>query len=384
MATYTAVIFAVINFRSISAICPCCEIPNPACDEVSACQDNGLLFPVNLLDAYDDLEQQLQYLDDSFHLGCNADGGASYDGSYGRCSGDDDIANAVMHSLFTALIAKHSHSDTLGCGKGCAKDKALHFMQAREDCLDSTSSLMDMHNNIIGANVFYNNVYTECTFAIGYIFGSVCVIRSEKSASSRKLAEDIMMLYLNAEFCSDQHDIFVADSNDLVYIKRCGDCPVNVDILGAAYGNLDVKDVVKQYAEIDGIYNIPAANSVFGDPWRGVKKSLVIVYELVNYLDESLGFGVEFMSEGGILKITNVVTNRDSISNIFIIGAVYGLQEVTQQVQRMVDDGETIIYAKNSVFGDSWRGVSKTLVVVYKSNGQIVTQICKENSSILF
>ena len=48
-----------------------------------------------------------------------------------------------------------------------------------------------------------------------------------------------------------------------------------------------------------------------------------------------------------------------------ILGAAYGLADVTQKVQALFDQGAVDIFADNSVFSDSWPGNKKTLVIVY-------------------
>ncbi|ETO09358.1 hypothetical protein RFI_28019 [Reticulomyxa filosa] len=61
---------------------------------------------------------------------------------------------------------------------------------------------------------------------------------------------------------------------------------------------------------------------------------------------------------------------------LYILGAVYGLQDVTEVVKRLVTNDQLVVFASNKVFGDSRyekqtnkKGVKKTLVVVYKYGG---------------
>jgi hypothetical protein len=49
-------------------------------------------------------------------------------------------------------------------------------------------------------------------------------------------------------------------------------------ILGAAYGPVDVTDKVRKLVKDGSTLEVEATNAVFGDPWRGQVKSLVIVY----------------------------------------------------------------------------------------------------------
>ncbi len=49
-----------------------------------------------------------------------------------------------------------------------------------------------------------------------------------------------------------------------------------------------------------------------------------------------------------------------------ILGAAYGPADVTEKVRQLYNGGENVIKAENSVFGDSWYGIVKTLSISYR------------------
>jgi hypothetical protein len=67
-----------------------------------------------------------------------------------------------------------------------------------------------------------------------------------------------------------------------------------------------------------------------------------------------------------------------------ILGAAYGPSDVTRQVQSLVKDGSTLKFkASNDVFGDTWRGHTKSFVIVYRyGRNTPLMQIAAENSCI--
>lgn len=150
-------------------------------------------------------------------------------------------------------------------------------------------------------------------------------------------------------------------------------------ILGAAYGKADVTNVISAAIK-DNSLTIQASNEVFGDSWYGTQKALVIVYQFGDYKPL-----VATASEHKIISITEkdakiqpwMITDS-GVSTI--LGAAYGLAEVTRKVQTLVDSGVLNIQAQNKYFGDSWVGVRKTLVVVYKHlSGVPIVSIVEED-----
>ena len=58
-----------------------------------------------------------------------------------------------------------------------------------------------------------------------------------------------------------------------------------------------------------------------------------------------------------------------------ILGAAYGPADVTKQVQGLVANGALSVKAENSVFGDSWVGTQKSLVVVFRYASNLKTYV---------
>jgi len=56
---------------------------------------------------------------------------------------------------------------------------------------------------------------------------------------------------------------------------------------------------------------------------------------------------------------------RDS-TKLQILGAVYGLEDVTNKVRGKITHNRLLLSSNNQVFGDSWYGTQKSLVVVYR------------------
>ena len=61
----------------------------------------------------------------------------------------------------------------------------------------------------------------------------------------------------------------------------------------------------------------------------------------------------------------NVASVRMGPQYINVLGAAYGRSAFTQKVRSLLENGSQKIDAENSVFGDTWPHVCKTLTVVY-------------------
>ena len=91
---------------------------------------------------------------------------------------------------------------------------------------------------------------------------------------------------------------------------------------------------------------------------HGVPKTLVVVYEY------------------GGLQTLDVVKEHKRMHFIAsppmtILGAAYGLADVTTKVCELVKNRSLTATANNSTFGDSWIGIQKTLVVTYQYGEEI-------------
>ena len=66
-----------------------------------------------------------------------------------------------------------------------------------------------------------------------------------------------------------------------------------------------------------------------------------------------------------------------------ILGAAYGLADVTSKVSELVRNRSLTATANNSTFGDSWVGIPKSLVVTYQYGEELPTvSAVKENETI--
>lgn len=145
-----------------------------------------------------------------------------------------------------------------------------------------------------------------------------------------------------------------------------------LNIAIAIYGLGTVTDNVANLI-IDGdpqILNLMVNNQVIGkDGWRGQKKSITIVY---NYDGGDLR--VAAAKEGDVLTITpdmpkqlkpvSANTSTDD-TKLSVLAATYGPDDVTYKVKNLISSNNTSSFvADNITFGDTWHGVSKTLVIV--------------------
>jgi len=74
---------------------------------------------------------------------------------------------------------------------------------------------------------------------------------------------------------------------------------------------------------------------------------------------------------GIILKSMSIagygITITGAQGTVEILGAAYGRSEVTSKVHHIYHvQKNKVIEAKNEIFGDSWYGVLKTLVITYR------------------
>ena len=130
-----------------------------------------------------------------------------------------------------------------------------------------------------------------------------------------------------------------------------------IQIYGAAYGGMDVTDKVRALVS-QGVTNIEASNSVFGDPWCGTVKSLAVTYHTTH---------TATCKEHEFVVLPNGVQ---------ILGAAYGLADVTAKVKSLYAGNHLQIKAENGVLGDSWVGTVKSFSVTY---GKDQTKVAQES-----
>ena len=154
-------------------------------------------------------------------------------------------------------------------------------------------------------------------------------------------------------------------------------------IIGSAYG-LGCR--TEKMREIQGNSNqvvVTANNATFGDTWPGNKKSLVVVYQYTGYNPM-----VAIAPEGQQLVIyppdyaPQKAQSNASVA-LHILGAAYGLGDVTTKANSLISNDKLEITANNSNFPDSWHGVKKSFVAVFQNEeGRPYMLIVKEDTYI--
>lgn len=128
-------------------------------------------------------------------------------------------------------------------------------------------------------------------------------------------------------------------------------------VYGAAYGLANVTAQVRNQVVGDAL-NVTANNATYGDSWPGTTKSMVVCFE---------------GSNGPTMKIVqeNQAIHIQLGASLQILGATYGPGDVTEKVRTRIDNQEVHLTADNNTFGDTWKGVTKSLVVTYRYGTQL-------------
>lgn len=80
---------------------------------------------------------------------------------------------------------------------------------------------------------------------------------------------------------------------------------------------------------------------------------------------------------------TQTTNNQNTTQEIEIFGACFGLHNVTEKVKHEIKTNKKVLASIN-VFGDSWFGVKKTLIVVYgRTWSDAVVSIVEENQEFI-
>jgi len=153
-----------------------------------------------------------------------------------------------------------------------------------------------------------------------------------------------------------------------------------LNIIVAIYGLKTVTDNISNLI-IDGnpqTLNFIVNNQVIGeDGWRGQQKSVTVLY---NY-DGSSELCVAAAKEGDVLTITpdkprqfrflHADTSIDD-GRLSVLAATYGPDNVTYKVKNLISSYNTLSFvADNTIFGDTWYGVPKTLVIVLGNSSEV-------------
>jgi len=145
-------------------------------------------------------------------------------------------------------------------------------------------------------------------------------------------------------------------------------------VIGAAWGTANVTERVQSLAGPGGLH-FAARTEFLGDPWPGNAKSLVVVVQLPD--GSQL---LRIVTEGERLDLSAAPPPPPPPAAappppvkprpLAVLGAAWGRDDVTDRVREAVRANELRVLADSSVFGDTWQGVQKTLVVVYQVGGE--------------
>ena len=255
-----------------------------------------------------------------------------------------------MSAELTIYGAAYGPNDVTAKVRSLRKDQRLSFTVNNETFGDSWYGVRKSLVVVYTYSVSHGEVLTTIVEE-----GGQCVINppSHQPLSSK-----------NRMDCSHHKQIQLASSRQL-----CG-TGQSLVILGAAYGKGNVTQKAKELVSAEGEFNQLASNGVWGDTWYGVPKTLVVVYEY----------------DG--LQMLDVVKENERMHFIAsppmtILGAAYGLADVTSKVSELVRNRSLTATANNSTFGDSWVGIPKSLVVTYQYGEELPTvSAVKENETI--
>ena len=153
-------------------------------------------------------------------------------------------------------------------------------------------------------------------------------------------------------------------------------------IIGATYGLGCVTDKTRTILGSSKHLVVTANNATFGDTWHGVKKSLTVVYQY-----EGHPTAVAIAQEGQKLCISPPrhasVRGYERPSKFCVIGAAYGLADVTVKANSQISNDKLKICANNRTFSDSWHGIVKSFVAVFDNgDGQPYMVIVSEGRHV--
>ena len=149
-------------------------------------------------------------------------------------------------------------------------------------------------------------------------------------------------------------------------------------IISAFYGAGDVTMIVQGAVHCNKLL-IAASSDLFGDTLPTWNKTLVVFYK---YGDSQVY--TEIVQEGITLNITYFpgVQPSPQVYNagVNILSSVYGIKDVTTDVQAIVLQGNETLSASNGAFGDPWPNVFKTFMAVDRlPSGVIKSKLVLEN-----
>jgi hypothetical protein len=169
----------------------------------------------------------------------------------------------------------------------------------------------------------------------------------------------------------------------------------NIGVIDAVYGSqlaaADVSNKVQQLVIVAGnndpnasSVDIAANNATLGDPSPGTHKHLTIRYFVFDPITSLFKVDTVACEEGQSVTLSVVAIE----SNVFVLGAVYGAEEgsedVTATVQQLVNNGHKEITADDATFGDPAVGHLKNFGMSYFVGGAFVPKAlaCQEGQTV--
>ena len=242
-------------------------------------------------------------------------------------------------SELTIYGAAYGPEDVTATVRGLRMDQKLSFTVS-----DKTFGGDPWHGYEKTLVVVYKYTCIDQVYTKIVVQGDDCTIHPPSPLQSAPITEDQL----------DSSDLEVIQQVSSRNMKDSGETLV---ILGAAYGKADVTDKANKKLTSNGEFNEKASNDVWGDSWKGHSKTMVVVYEY----------------DG--LQMLDVVKENERMHfiaspPITILGAAYGLADVTTKVCTLVKNRSLAVTANNDTFDNSWKGINKTLVVTYQYGEQ--------------
>jgi len=141
-----------------------------------------------------------------------------------------------------------------------------------------------------------------------------------------------------------------------------------LQVLEATYGLKDVTEILNELVHKQGGMGLDlhVNHKFFQDEEIESKRSLMVFYQ---YEDSAPQATVECDDQFLSIRYEEdsaKYSPEPETTKLEIMGVVYGLEDVTKKVQDKIVGNQLVLSPHNQVFGDSWYGVQKSLVIVYR------------------
>eukprot|EP01084_Bolivina_argentea_P251422 421672_1 len=204
-----------------------------------------------------------------------------------------------------------------------------------------------------------------------YPFGPVCSAWSNDPDWSEYYWDDTDR---SPHYCIYQWRIECSANNEHA-IK-----PEKMQIFGAAFGPKDVTNELNELC----IWNregtkLEIKDTIFDDSWYGIRKTIVISFGMYDKKNNLLGVGMKIGTDSIIVDEKSYYgyhPNLNIKNKVVVLGAAYGLADITEKMQEMVKDMDAnSLNVDINQLDDGFYQNSKTLVIVYSYNGIIDMKI---------